>query len=166
MNRHPGGKEHTLRMLHLGGLPAGARILDMGAGAGEAVRMMREQGYAAEGIDLQPHSEAVRKGDFLQTAFPDNSFDGVLSQCAFFVSGNPAGAVREACRILKPDGVLMLSDVFFSEPELPGFLILHEEDMTPEWQEYYFGLLWEGERFDCDLPKGKCRYCLLIAKKE
>ena len=35
MNGHPGGIEHTRRMLMLADLPAGARILDMGAGSGE-----------------------------------------------------------------------------------------------------------------------------------
>ena len=60
----------------------------------------------------------------------------------------------------------MLSDVFFDEPALDGFLILTEEDLTEQWREYYFGLLWEGERLDCSLPKKACRYRLLIAEKE
>ena len=34
MNRHPGGEEHTRRMLALAALPAGSRVLDLGAGAG------------------------------------------------------------------------------------------------------------------------------------
>ncbi len=153
-------------MLKLGGLPAGAKILDMGAGAGEAVQLMRERGYAAEGIDLEPRSELVSRGDFHKTDFPDESFDGVLSECAFFISGNRDAALREAERILKPGGILMLSDVFFSEPALGNFRILREEDLTAQWREYYFTLLWQGEKFDCELPKAKCRYRMLIAEKE
>ena len=37
MKSHPGGMEHTRRMLALAALPEGARVLDMGAGAGESV---------------------------------------------------------------------------------------------------------------------------------
>ena len=51
MNRHPGGEEHTRRLLELAALPEGARILDMGAGGGEAVRLMRAEGFRATGMD-------------------------------------------------------------------------------------------------------------------
>ena len=41
MNGHPGGIAHTRHLLDLASLPAGARILDLGAGAGESVLLMR-----------------------------------------------------------------------------------------------------------------------------
>ena len=166
MKGHPGGADHTLRMLDLAALPTGARILDMGAGAGDAVRIMREKGFQAEGIDLEPRSESVREGDMHRTGYPDGCFDAVLSQCSFFISGDPEAAVREAYRILKPRSLLLLSDVFFQEPELPGFQILHREDMTGTWREYYLEALWRDEDCGCPLPKGKCSYWLLIGKKE
>ncbi len=166
MNRHPGGNEHTKRLLELASLPKGARILDMGAGGGEAVRLMRQAGFDAVGIDKAPRSALVRKGDFLHTDFGSESFDGVLSQCAFFLSGDMTGAVREAGRLLKPGGVLMLSDLFFDSPELPGFRIRHEEDMTALWREYYLEMLWRGETGNGCCPRGKCRYLSLIAMKE
>jgi SAM-dependent methyltransferase len=166
MNRHPGGEEHTARLLELAALPKGARILDMGAGGGETLQMLWEAGFDAVGIDLQPRSESIRKGDFLHTDYGDESFDSVLSQCAFFISGDPARAVKEAHRLLKPGGVLMLSDVFFEEPALPGFSIRHREDMTALWREYYLEALWR-EDVECDcFPKGKCRYWSIIAMKE
>ena len=166
MNCHPGGEEHTRHLLELSALPKGTKILDMGAGAGEALQQMRAAGYDALGIDLHPRSEAVLKGDFLQTGFPDGSFDGVLSQCAFALSGNPAGAVREARRLLKPGGVLMLSDVFFEDPALPGFRMLSCEDMTPVWRDYVLDALWREDCGENCLPRGKCRYLSLIAVKE
>ena len=95
MNRHPGGEEHTRHMLALAALPEGARILDLGAGAGESVELLRALGYDAAGIDLEPRSDSVQKGDLLHTGYPDASFDGVLSQCAFFLSGDVPGAFRE-----------------------------------------------------------------------
>ena len=169
MNRHPGGVEHTRRMLALAerfGLPEGARILDMGAGAGETVRLLREEGFKAAGIDLEPRSELVRTGDMHRTGFPDESFDAVVSQCAFFVSGDPEAAGREARRVLKPGGLLLLSDVFFDEPALPGFQILYREDMTPVWREYYIEALWRGDCSGCEIPGGKSRYLAVVAKKE
>ena len=170
MNGHPGGAEHTRHMLEQAGLPAGARVLDMGAGAGEAVALLNSLGYRAEGIDLRPRAERIREGNFLAAPYPDGSFDAVLSQCAFFVSGDTAGALREAHRLLRPGGRLMLSDVEFAPlrpaAERAGFRILLDEDLSAAWKEYYIEALWRGETCDCELPRGKCGYRLLIAEKE
>ena len=94
MKSHPGAQAHTRHMLALAGLPEGARVLDMGAGAGEALTLLREHGFDARGIDLEPRSADVVRADFLRAPFPDGSFDAVLSQCAFFVSGDPRAALR------------------------------------------------------------------------
>ena len=169
MNGHPGGEGHTRRMLELAALEQGARVLDMGAGAGETLRLLRALGFDAVGIDLTPRAPEVLRADFLAAPFPDGSFDAVLSQCAFFVSGDVPGAMREANRLLKRGGKLLLSDVFFEAP-LPlltaaGFTVLHSEDLTPQWREYYLEALWREET-DCGaLPKGKCGYWLLIAER-
>ena len=169
MNRHPGGEEHSRRMLELADLRPGARILDLGAGAGETVALLRELGYEALGLDLEPRSPFVAQGDLLHTGYPDGSFDAVLSQCAFTVSGDVPGALRESCRLLRPGGLLLYSDVFFTPPEPlltgAGFTLLSAEDMTPQWKEYYIDALWRGDALCCDLPRGKCSYWLLIGKK-
>lgn len=169
MDGHPGGREHTLHMLALGGLAAGSSLLDMGAGDGEAVAVMEGLGFQAMGIDLRPRGQGVMQGDFLHTEFADGSFAGILSQCAFYQSGDVPGALREARRLLKPDGVLMVSDVWFSDP-LPllretGFRVEHSEDMTESWKQYYIEAIWRGTAA-CAPAKGKCRYLLLICRKE
>lgn len=170
MKSHPGGSEHTRRLIELAELPAGASVLDMGAGAGESLALLRSLGFAAEGIDLAPRAETVKRGDMLHSGLPDGGFDAVLSQCAFFVSGDQAGAIREAYRLLRAGGRLLLSDVFFTPPEpllrKAGFRLLHAEDMTALWREYYLEALWRGGAPCCEIPKGKSRYWLLIAEKE
>ena len=169
MNGHPGGEAHTRRMLALADLQPGANVLDMGAGGGEAVKLLHALGYEATGIDLEPRGEGVAQGNFLHTPYPDGSFDAVLSQCAFFVSGDMSGALKEANRVLKLGGKLMLSDVFFEAPaallERAGFELLQAEDMTDAWREYYLEALWQGEDCGCEIPRGKCTYWLIIAGK-
>ena len=170
MQSHPGGEAHTRRMLELAALPPGATVLDLGAGAGESLALLRSLGYAARGIDLEPRSETVERGDLLDTGFPDRSFDAVLSQCAFFLSGDQPAALRESARLLAPGGRLLLSDLFFEDPvpllERAGFALLRSEDLTPLWREYYLEALWREEAPCCEIPRGKCSYWLLIAQKE
>ncbi len=169
MKGHPGGEAHTRHMLELAALPRAARILDMGAGAGETLLLLRALGFDTVGIDLSPRAPEVLQGDFLAAPFPDGSFDAVFSQCAFFVSGDMPGALREAHRLLCPGGKLLLSDVFFEAPlpllEREGFSVLSAEDMTTQWREYYLEALWREEADCCPPPKGKCGYWLLIAER-
>ncbi len=170
MNRHPGGVEHTRRMLALARLPEGASVLDLGAGDGETLALLRSLGYAARGIDWEPRSETVERGDLLRAPFPDGSFDAVLSQCAFFLSGDVPGAFREAYRLLRPGGTLLLSDLCFAPlrppAEAAGFRILCQEDLTEAWREYYLEALWREELPCCEIPRGKSSYLLLIGRKD
>lgn len=170
MKNHPGGEEHTLRLLELGAVPPGSRMLDLGAGGGETVALLRLQGYKAEGIDLEPRSPLVKQGSFLQAPYPDGSFDALVSQCAFYVSGDQRQALREAYRLLCPGGKLLLSDLFFTPPEpllrSAGFELLCSEDMTALWRDYYLEALWRGEVPGCRIPGGKSSYWLLIGRKD
>ena len=169
MNRHPGGEEHTRHLLELAKLPPSARVIDLGAGDGGSLRLLHELGYAAVGIDLEPRDGTVQRGDLLHTAYPDGSFDAVLSQCAFTLSGDVPGAFRESFRLLKPGGTLLFSDICMSDPEETareaGFLTEFREDLTEAWREYYLEALWNGTAEYC-AGRGKCRYVMLICRKE
>lgn len=170
MQGHPGGKAHTEHMIALAHLPSGSRWLDFGAGNGEAIRILRESGFQAQGVDLRPRGPEVTEGDFLQTEYPTGSFDGILSQCALFASENSAKALLEAGRLLRQGGILAFSDVCFDEKELidsvhaAGFSIIHREDLTAVWRDYFLEALWK-EEVTCSIPKGKCSYLLLICER-
>jgi len=170
MDRHPGGEANTRRMIKLSGLEAPAAWLDMGAGAGDTVRLLRSLGYKAEGIDLEPRGENVTMADYLSAPYPDESFDGIISQCSFYLSGNVPQAVKEAARMLRKGGVLALADLSADSESLisvlqrSGFAIRHMEDMTAQWKEYYLEALWRDES-GC-IPTGKgLKYLLLISER-
>lgn len=167
---HPGGEEHSRYLIELSFLPESSRWLDMGAGDGSAVRLLRTLGHEAAGIDLQPRGEEVLQGNFLHTDFESGSFDGILSQCAFYVSGDVPGALREAARLLRKGGKLVFSDVCGSVRELifaardAGFAVRHMEDLTDLWKEYYIEALWREET-TC-VPKGKgFSYVLFVCER-
>ena len=169
MKRHPGGEESTRRLIEPAQLSAGASVLDMGAGEGETVRLLRSMGFDARGIDKKPDGEGVEQGDFLHAPYPDGVFDAVIGECSFFVSGDQNGALREAHRLLKSGGLLLLSDVFFEAPEpmlkSALFEVLFIEDRTEAWREYYLEALWRDGEPCCELPKGKASYFSLIGRK-
>ena len=165
MTRHPGDTKH---LIVLADLQPGARVLDLGAGDGDGVRLLRLLGYDARGVDRKAAPD-VEAGDLLRTGFADASFDAVMSECAFFVSGDVPGALRESARLLAPGGTLLLADVFFEPPEplleAAGFRINAKEDWTGAWREYYLRSIWEGTAETCPIPKGKCQYWMLIGRK-
>lgn len=165
--RHPGGLKATKRLISLSGIEP-CRVLDMGAGDGSAVRLLRELGFDAFGIDKSPGEgpgngteRGVEEGDMLESGYEDGSFDAVLSECAFFVSGEPAAALREARRLLPEGGKLLLSDVFRgNEAELEefladgGFRLICCEDISGEWKRYYIERIWDGSAEEFCSPKG------------
>ena len=170
MDRHPGGEANTMLMIALSDLEAPAKWLDMGAGAGETVRLLQSLGFNAQGIDLEPRGENVTVGDYLAAPYADESFDGIISQCSFYLSGDVPRAVKEAARMLRKGGMLALADLsadvemLLSCMQEAGFAVRHMEDMSAQWKEYYLEALWRDES-GC-IPTGKgLKYLLLICER-
>ena len=172
MTRHPGGEAATRRLISAAALAPGARVVDLGAGDGSAVRLLRSLGFEALGIDLLP-GEGVERGDVLAPPFPPGSFDAALCECAFFLSGAPERALREAARLLRPGGALLFSDICTGgEPwlrraaERAGFRVGAVEDATDEWKRYYISALWRGEAEYPPEGARNCRYLHAVLRKE
>ena len=167
---HPGGEKHSRYLIELAFLEKGTKWLDMGAGDGGTVRLLRSLGYRAEGIDLEPRGKDVQRGNYLEAPWQDGFFDGIISQCSFYVSDEVSAALKEAARLLHKGGKLVFSDVtenvvtLLNQCREAGFAVRHLEDLTDQWKEYYLEALWTQDNV-C-LPQGKkFSYILFVCEK-
>ncbi len=100
-------------------------LLDIGTGTGRMLRLCAGQAERAVGLDLSREMLAVARANLDGPAFrhcalrlapaeklpfPDRSFDVVLSHMVLHFLADPAAAVREAARVLRPRGRLILVD--------------------------------------------------------
>ena len=112
------------RMVELAGLPAGARLLDIGTGAGHTALAFAAGGVEVVGLDMtramldQARVLASERGarfDAVQSyaellPFANGAFDAVACRyCAHHFRDNPR-AIREMGRVLRPGGVLVFVD--------------------------------------------------------
>lgn len=110
----------------------GHRILDVACGTGivarEAARRAGPDGVT--GVDINEGMLAVarrlrpdirwRRADAAHLPFDDCSFDIVLCQAALMFFPDPAAALREMARVLRPDGTIALQ-VWCGLDDQPGY---------------------------------------------
>ena len=167
---HPGGEQHSRYLIELTFLEKETKWLDMGAGDGETVRLLRSLGYCAEGIDLEPRGKDVHRGNYLEAPWQDGFFDGIISQCSFYVGGEVSDALKEAARLLRKGGKLVFSDVtenaviLLDQCRAAGFAVRHLEDLTDQWKEYYLEALWKEDNV-CLMPGKKFSYVLFVCER-
>lgn len=108
-------------LLRVAGVGPGMRVLDVACGTGVVARraaaLVGPSGHVS-GVDLNPAMIAVarertsavdwRVGDAGALPYADGAFDAALCQSALFFFPDPAQAVREMARVLRPDGVAAL----------------------------------------------------------
>lgn len=94
-------------------------VLDVGCGNGDFLRRMHSQGWSGTGIDLDPKAIENAKARFgadltffhttlMNGGFPENSFDAVTINHVIEHVPDSVALVKEAWRILKPGGRLVI----------------------------------------------------------
>ena len=122
---------------------AGARVLELGCGAAQRTRQIAEHGgidhIVASEVDPVQHAKNLKIGDLANVSFkafgaeaieePDASFDLVLMfKSLHHVPGEHlTGAFREIHRVLKPAGLLYLSEPVFEGAFNDVIRLFHDE---------------------------------------
>ncbi|MDG7041495.1 MAG: class I SAM-dependent methyltransferase [Nitrososphaerota archaeon] len=112
--------ETPARDLFLAFIPKGGKVIDGGCGFAKWVIYLKKLGYDIVGIDnneiaiakLKEYDSSlpVELGDILDIHYPDSSFDAYISMGVVeHFEGGPLPALKEAHRVLKPDGLIFVS---------------------------------------------------------
>ncbi len=136
-NVHAKG-EDLAKMLEFAQLTGEEIVLDAGSGAGHVSFTFAPHVQEVTALDLtdamleQVSQNAqqrgfsnikTQQGDIEKIPFPDATFDRVVSRYCAHHFPNPQQAVNEIIRVLKPNGILVLSDVVgFDDPTSDTFL--------------------------------------------
>ena len=113
----------------------GLRVLEIGVGMGADYEQWLRHGALATGVDLSQSSLAraqqrcelaglrpdLRHADAEDLPFSDGTFDVVYSYGVMHHSPDPQQCIREAWRVLKPDGVARI--MLYQNPSITGFML-------------------------------------------
>ena len=133
------------------------RVLDIGTGPGHIPCLLCETlpGASVVGVDLaqhmlrhaerkrarSPHAARLefRACDAKRLPFEDRSFDAVCSNTILHHIPDPRPFLREAARVLKPGGVLLVRDLVrpWSHGRVAELVALHAAGGTAEQQELF-----------------------------
>jgi phosphatidylethanolamine/phosphatidyl-N-methylethanolamine N-methyltransferase len=125
-------------------IPPGARVLELGVGTGLSLSAYPSH-CDVVGVDLAPdmlekaQEKIVRSGlghvtvmqmDALKLSFPDNHFDYVTAFHVVSVVPDPVELIRQARRVCRPGGIIVVINHFRSEHPVVGRLAKLIDPMT------------------------------------
>jgi 2-polyprenyl-3-methyl-5-hydroxy-6-metoxy-1,4-benzoquinol methylase len=98
-------------MGYISDFPKDKKILDLGCGEGVLVKELDKKGYNIAGMDLNYQSELITKGDITNTGLESETYDLILNLDVIehLNFDDQEKALKEMHRILKSDGILMIS---------------------------------------------------------
>jgi len=133
---HPGGLRLTARAARLAGLREGMSVADIGCGTGATVEFLsgafkvKAVGFELSrklvdlGLERRPGLD-LRRWDGATLPFEEASLDAVFSECMLSVMGGIGGVLTRCREALKPDGALILSDIYARKHPAPGLCAGH-----------------------------------------
>jgi arsenite methyltransferase len=180
----PGGTALTERGAQLAGLQPGAVVVDVGCGTGGSLARLADR-FGVRGIGVDPSASLLGAAGADQPSPPrparvraraealpldDGCADVVLAEYVLSLVPDPAAALAEFVRVLRPGERLLLTDLYARDPagvarlrELParsclhgarglaeltqllndaGLRLLHHEDHTPQLTALAVDLVW------------------------
>lgn len=122
------------------GLPEGARVLDVGCGRGVLLSTLADRGFEVHGVEISaaaakgadPRAQVRIAPGLVEAGYPEDFFDAVIVWHVLEHARDPFALVREAFRVLRPGGKLVVA--------VPNFA---------SWQARWAGAAW----FHLDLPR-------------
>ncbi len=95
-------------------------ILDIGAGSGALIRLLRDRGFNAKGVDLYSTSDDVRLGTITDLPFSDASFNTVFScdVIEHLADEQIDKGLKEAARVLQKTGHLIITTPYNEDLKL------------------------------------------------
>jgi SAM-dependent methyltransferase len=131
----PGGLALTTEILTCCKPSPGCSVLDVGCGPGHTVALMTTDfGLRVTGLDtsaamlakaacLTPDANFL-KGEATAIPCKSHSFEMVISECVLSLTGDIDKSLQEMFRVLRPGGLLILTDIYCKKsglkPDLPN----------------------------------------------
>jgi len=129
---HPGGLELTERLATLVGITPHSLVLDIAGGWGTSALFLTKR-FQCNVVDLDLSSRMIlyakdyaktgnpsdkvvfHVGDAEHLPFKDEGFDVIMSECSLCLFPSKKKALAEMFRVIKPEGVVAVSDVTLTD---------------------------------------------------
>lgn len=134
---HPGGEALTRHLLSRLQLPTGALVADVACGNGATLDLLARTGLLPVGVDVEPRAVATAGrlaaavvGDAHHLPLASGAYDAVICECSVSTFTDPAQALSEMSRVLRPGGQLAMTDVVLRRDLAPAGVVTAVDRLT------------------------------------